>query len=233
MKKSYVEKYHFLSETHWWWNSRNNFVMRKVKGLLLDKIKILDVGCGSGTVTKELRRYGQVTAIEPDLDLFKKIQIPDVKIHNCDLLRFNTTETYDLIVMLDVLEHIEDDNGALIRLGQLLNKQGHILINVPAYNSLWSKHDDINLHYRRYQREAIETLFRSHGFQILESRYLFASLYFLKKLFLLIEKNQNDTKQTILLPSFLNLILVWYFSVENYIINTRFGSSLFIIARKI
>ncbi len=233
MKKSYVEEYDSLSETHWWWISRNNFVLNKLSSLILSNLEILDVGCGSGTLSKELLRFGVLTAIEPDPDLYQKIKIVPADIQNCDLFAFKTFKNFDLIVMLDVLEHISDDIAAIQKLATLLKPNGLVFLNVPAYNSLWSRHDELNYHYRRYHREELEAKFSNQGFKILECRYTFASLFFLKKIFLLIEKYQGNPKQTIRIPKSLNKLLIHYFELENLIVNCKFGSSVFLVAKKI
>ena len=86
---------------------------------------------------------------------------------------FEDEETYDLVLMLDVLEHIKDDRGATRRLFDLLSPGGHAIITVPALPGLWSMHDIVNRHHRRYTKESLGSTLTSSGLKILKMRYMF------------------------------------------------------------
>jgi hypothetical protein len=91
------------------------------------------------------------------------------------------------MLMLDVLEHIEDDAAALGRLWHLLKAKGHAILTVPALQSLWSVHDVINLHYRRYDKRCLQRLLEDSGFVVRDLRYFFSwplGLMYLRKLLL-------------------------------------------------
>jgi SAM-dependent methyltransferase len=86
---------------------------------------------------------------------------------------FQDDRSYDLVLMLDVLEHIEDDAGALERVHGVLQPGGHAIVTVPALPSLWSRHDEVNHHFRRYRRAPLRGLLQAAGFEVRELRYLF------------------------------------------------------------
>ena len=94
---------------------------------------------------------------------------------------------YDLVLMLDVLEHIEDDTAALGRLQHLLKPGGRAILTVPALQTLWSVHDVINRHYRRYDKTGLQRLIEASGFAVRTLQYFFTwplGLMYLRKLLL-------------------------------------------------
>ena len=136
-----------------------------------DRCRMLDFGAGIGTFAKLLRNKGvDVTCVEPDpyladalahdgFAVFRDLdQIPD--------------SSFEFIVTANVLEHIEDDRATLCQLGAKLTKHGRLLVYVPAFKCLWTSLDDKLKHYRRYRRADLESLVRSAGLSVLESRYV-------------------------------------------------------------
>ncbi len=86
---------------------------------------------------------------------------------------FQPDQTFDLILMLDVLEHLPDPAAALEHARSLLTPSGRLLITVPALNALWTTHDDVNHHYIRYDRRSFRSLARNAGVELLSLRYFF------------------------------------------------------------
>src|SRR5262249_44374054 len=82
--------------------------------------------------------------------------------------------SYDLVLMLDVLEHIADDHEALRAARSAVRPGGHLLLTVPALSWLWSRHDEVNDHFRRYSRSLLRTVLRDAGFHVESVRYFFA-----------------------------------------------------------
>lgn len=82
---------------------------------------------------------------------------------------------FDLITALDVVEHIEDDQSAVDHMMQMLVPGGTLLITVPALPALWTQHDEMNKHFRRYTRQSLTELLAPHG-ELLDCRYLYTSL---------------------------------------------------------
>ena len=111
----------------------------------------MDVGCGSGRLSKTLINKGyNVTAIDNDtkqLRLQKRKESTDL---SPTYLTWQTDEKFDCIILGDVLEHIEDDKSAIRKIYEMLNPNGCIVVNVPAYQTLFSKHDAALGHKRRY-----------------------------------------------------------------------------------
>lgn len=169
------DDYRTLWDRHWWWRSREFLLRGEIERTARrGKIeRILDVGCGDGLFFDFLGRFGAVEGIEADErrvnDPLRRDQIRVMAIDR----DFQAAEPYDLIVMLDVLEHIEDDTGVLSALRRSLTPGGRILLTVPALPILWSRHDEANGHYRRYTKATLRAALFHSGFQIEKVQYFF------------------------------------------------------------
>ena len=84
---------------------------------------------------------------------------------------------FDLICLFDVIEHIENDLGALNAINDMLNSSGYVFITVPAYNFLWSGHDELSHHKRRCSRKELQGLIHAAGFEEVYSTYFLVFLF--------------------------------------------------------
>lgn len=175
MERHIYDRMAEIDRDHWWFVGR-----RRIVAALLDRFRpkpgamaILEVGAGTGSNLALLQGYGAVDAIEPDDHarafaerrsglVLKGGYLPDVPLED---------GRYDLIVMLDVLEHIPDDLGALRALLPKLAPGGRLLLTVPAMPSLWSGHDLAHHHQRRYTPATLEKVVRAGGFRTLHRAY--------------------------------------------------------------
>jgi len=180
MQTSYSRQYVELWRRHWWWRSRHALVMRTVAAALAPQhdssraARILDIGCCGGVTFDDLAGLGDVYGIEPDAQLVDAVPRWRDRIeHTTFGGDYESGRQYDLVLMLDVLEHIEDDAGALEALHRLLAVKGAAVITVPALMSLWSAHDKANLHYRRYGRRQLQDVLAAAGFRVRQMQYLF------------------------------------------------------------
>ena len=150
-----------LADRHWWWVARRRVLNHLMSRLLspAEQRRILEVGCSTGSNLPMLQRHGSVQAMEmhePAAALCRD-RHPDIRVYDGgipDPLR----DTFDVICLFDVLEHIEDDAGALEWIDDHLRPGGTVLITVPAYRFLWSRHDELAHHFRRYTRPELEKL---------------------------------------------------------------------------
>ncbi|MCZ7646798.1 MAG: class I SAM-dependent methyltransferase [Planctomycetota bacterium] len=170
MEEELFDSLHRYGKRHWWFRGR-----RRVVFSLLDRYhrrregRVLDLGCGVGTNLDELARYGEVWGADPStkaLDFCRtffpgrldEVWLPQ-KVPYADA-------SFDLITMLDVLEHVEDDVGALQRVLRLLKPGGTLLLTVPALRWLWSQHDVEHHHFRRYHRGELRRKLLRLGFDV-------------------------------------------------------------------
>ena len=135
---------------------------------------MLDVGCGDGLFFDALARFGEVDGLEPDASLIGRSRWRDrIRIGTLGP-GFCPERPYDLVLMLDVLEHIDDDRDALASAFKALRPGGRLLMTVPALPWLWSRHDEANAHFRRYRRGGLRDVLSEAGFAVESVRYYFA-----------------------------------------------------------
>jgi len=168
--------------THWWYRARRDILADYLtrEGQLPAQARILEIGCGTGHNLPMLAKFGTVEAIEID-PAAREIasQRLGQPVGSAPLPALTGVErgAYDLIAVLDVVEHIEDDVAALKAMAECLKPGGKILITVPAHQWMWSAHDTVNHHHRRYSKATLEKAIAAAG---LKSRKLgyFNSLLF-------------------------------------------------------
>jgi SAM-dependent methyltransferase len=141
--------------------------------------RVLDVGCGTGTMVRELRRYGHVQGIDADetaVHFSRERGIEDVEHVPEGPLPFEDAR-FDLVTALDVIEHVDDDLGLMRELRRVLAPGGTLLVTVPAFRFLWGPQDEISHHKRRYRAPELGDRLRSAGFEVARLSY-FNSLLF-------------------------------------------------------
>jgi SAM-dependent methyltransferase len=147
-----------LDEHHWWYRGRRRIIATELDRLTLPAdARLLDAGCGSGRTLADLAQLGEAHGIElsPDAaQIARRRGLGEVVVGRVEELPWPTAN-FDLITCLDVIEHTPDDAVALRELRRVSKPAGWLLVTVPAYQSLWSAHDDANHHYRRYSRRTL------------------------------------------------------------------------------
>lgn len=229
-----------VEDVHWWFVARRQILSRVIQSLPLPAAtQILDVGCGSGGNLPMLKRHGLVKAMEYGEEarqLATARQVAEVKpAHLPDQIPFQG-ESFDLVVMLDVLEHLDQDAEALQALRSRLKPEGWLLLTVPAYPFLWSRHDQINHHKRRYTRAQLCQVVQQGGYRVhyvsFYNTLLFPIVLIVRSLNKLLRRQEGDD---LTLPSpTMNRILTEIFSVEGQFLprfRFPFGVSLVLIAQ--
>lgn len=141
--------------------------------------RILDVGCGTGTMLGYLSRYGRAQGIDADEQAVRFCMergVRDVQQVTVSTLPF-ADGTFDLVTILDVLEHIDDDAGTLRELHRVLRPGGLLLVSVPAYRFLWGPQDEISNHKRRYLARELRTRLVEAGFRVRKLSYFNTILF--------------------------------------------------------
>jgi SAM-dependent methyltransferase len=242
MDASYAQQYQELWRHHWWWQARHHLIMEKLAKLLpprqptQEPAKVLDIGCGGGVAFADFSRFGDIHGLEPDPQLADSL--PDWRGRVEQTLfhaGFQSECRYDLILMLDVLEHIEDDRGALANVLRLLQPGGFYFMTVPALPALWSAHDEANHHFRRYQRAALHRLLVEQGFDVQEVRYIFGWSLGLVYLRRWLSRRDEGSYRVKIPPRWANAPCYWLSRAEEWLTWRKgppLGSSLLAIARK-
>ena len=146
---------------------------------------------------------------------------------------------FDLIIASDVLEHIKDDKASVKNWNKLLKKNGQIICFVPAFKVLWSNHDVVNQHYRRYGGSGLRRVFEQNGFKILRKSFwnnlLFFPIFAIRQLERILKKGGGGNDQLKGSSKIMNFILAKLLMCENRVVksfNMPVGVSLFILAKK-
>lgn len=244
MEKYLYLKHAELEDKHWWFVGRRMIVEKIIRQLKLEKhSQIFEAGCGTGGNLNMLARYGEVSAMELDemaCQLANERKVTTVKSGSLpDKIPFS--DEYDLIVLLDVLEHIDNDLEAAIALNSRLKPGGYLLVTVPAYQFLWSKHDEMNHHKRRYTLKQLKKVIKNSGYTVRYSSYfnsflfpIVAGVRLLRNLVKL-ETDNVDSSDLNLPAKPVNKLLTFLFGSERYLIGNvsiPFGVSVLLLAQK-
>ncbi|MGA2013811.1 MAG: class I SAM-dependent methyltransferase [Solirubrobacteraceae bacterium] len=158
-----------VDEHHWWYRGRRRIIRSELDQLPLPADPcVLDAGCGSGRTLQELTHYGDVHGIELNehaAEVARARGLGEVRIGRLEELPWQDG-TFDLITCLDVIEHTPDDRAALTELRRVCRPGGWLLVTVPAYQALWSLHDEANHHYRRYSRRSLRAAALAAGWTV-------------------------------------------------------------------
>lgn len=169
MELEYELQTHRAEDRHWWYQGRRSVLERAIARLELPaQARILDAGCGSGRNMVELAHHGVVTGVElspTSVQLARDRSAGEVLEGSVMDMPFDD-DSFDLTVSLDVIEHLEDDVSALSELRRVTKPGGALLVTVPAYQWLWSGHDVINHHHRRYNRRTLLAAAQNAGWQL-------------------------------------------------------------------
>lgn len=241
MEVDFEKKYHEVETENWWFVSRRRYILGLLKNAPKDS-KILDIGCSSGIFLKDLQLLGF------KMEALFGIDISEKAIENCkkngiqnafvmDAQNITLSEKFDIIVASDCLEHLADDIKAINNWKYLLKKGGVMYVFVPAFQSLWGEHDEVNMHYRRYTKKQLKTKLSNAKFIILKSSYwnffLFIPVFIFRKINTLLPKSKKKEGQVIN-NKMINSILLKLILFENRLlkyINFPFGVSTFCIVK--
>ncbi len=177
MERQVYDRMAELDQRHWWYRAR-----RKVLAQLIARVvrprpnsRILEVGCGTGHNFPMLDIFGSVDAIEVDPAARAMAEkrlgravgsapLPD--------LPGVADASFDMIGSFDVIEHIEDDRAALAGIARCLKPGGKFVMTVPAHQWMWSAHDVVNHHHRRYSKASLKALFDGSPLKLEKMGYL-------------------------------------------------------------
>ena len=163
MERAVYDQMAALDERHWWYRARREVLAALIRRLVKPpaNARILEIGCGTGHNFSMLGSFGHVDALELDDEVRRYAE----KRLGREIMRAPLPEladvperSYDLIGAFDVIEHIDDDEAALASIATRLKPGGKFVMTVPAHPWMWSAHDVVNHHKRRYSKRALKRL---------------------------------------------------------------------------
>ena len=221
-------------ESHWYYRSKYAGLQRALSdagGGSFDRV--LDVGAGSGFFSAELMRSGTCSGrvcIDPNYadsqlsatpdNVFVREATPEV-VGSCDLALF-----------IDVLEHVDDDVALLRGYAALLSPGAFVVVSVPAFQSLWSGHDEFLEHRRRYRLHEVNRVVEDAGLVPRTSRYLFGTgfipAWLARKV---LSGGEAKSQLKPLAPSLDRAVGAWFATEHRLIRNRLFGLSAVVVAQ--
>lgn len=239
MELKEFEKMANFEQKYWWWVGKRNIVKGILNKLNLDNPNILDVGCGTGFNLTYLQDYGTTTGLDFSNDALKfcrKLGKNRLIQADAEILPIKE-ETFDVLTTLDCLEHL-DDTKCIKEIHRIMKPNSYLIVTVPAFQFIWSRHDDALHHKRRYNKKQLKGLLEKNGFKVIKMSYwnffLFipiVSIRLIKKNFKTNGKIETDVN---ILPTILNRILTLFLTFESHLIshsNLPIGISLVCIGK--
>jgi len=236
-----------LEESYWWFVGKQFLVRDNFKRLAINSFnndKILDIGCGTGIVLKILKNFGTSFGMELSSEAIHFLIRRDLKL----IARSDANQsipfknhTFAAITCLDVLEHLDNDLTLLREAVRVCKPGGKILITVPAFDILWSAHDEALHHKRRYTRKQILKKVCPLNCTVIKASYyntcLFLPIFTFRKLRLFLSKKKHARSDFFLpLPEWINKMLILLYTAELKLLryfSFPFGVSILLILQKL
>lgn len=240
MERAVFDRMAELDQQHWWFRAR-----RRILATLIERVarpagpRLLEVGCGTGHNLEMLGRFGMVEACELD-DSARALaakrlgrEVTTARLPDLSMFERNA---YDLVALLDVLEHVPDDLASLRAIQKRLKPGAALLLTVPANPWMWSAHDAAHHHFRRYTKAKLEELFLRSGLEVQLLSYFNSLLFPLVAAARVVGKLTGKESADDRLPSApVNAVLDRVFGFEKHLIGRipmPFGVSLVAVVRR-
>jgi SAM-dependent methyltransferase len=241
MERAVFDRMAELDNDHWWFLARRRILKRLIERVVQPpkKARILEVGCGTGHNLAMLKPFGRIEASELDRcarALANKRHRGKVKEARLPDLSMFDRNGYDLIALLDVLEHVPDDLASLRAIHMRLKPGGALLLTVPANPWMWSAHDAAHHHFRRYTKKQLRELFLRAGLEVQLLSYFNSVLFPLVAAARIVGKiTRKDSADDKLPSATVNAVLNKVFGLEASLIGRvpmPFGVSLVAVLRR-
>jgi len=228
MSPQELRRMYELEDTYWWFVGRRSVLRAWLARMARDlppEPAILDIGCGTGGNALLLREFGRVTGMdrsEAALELCRERGLSDLILSTAEDPRIPDS-SYDLVTLLEVLEHVEQDTRAAQEACRVLRPGGRLLVTVPAYPWVWSEHDEALGHVRRYTRRGLRDLLTGAGFRVTRLSHCVTVLLPVTLAFRLAQrawrrltgpKADGPRSGLVLLPRPVSAVFVWSLRVE-------------------
>ena len=185
MEPGFYKEYFELEKDNWWFKVRRNLIfllLKKYNRRLFQETKIFDFGCGSGFLVGELQKKGyQSFGTDMSTEAIEygtKHGIDNLSVAKDGRINF-PDNNFDVVLALDVLEHLEDERPAIKEIDRVLKSGGVAIITVPAYMFLWGVQDEVSHHYRRYLASGLIKKFKENSSLKLIKKSYFNTILFL------------------------------------------------------
>ena len=228
-----------LDDRHWWYRARRRILAEliRLEARPPANAQILEIGCGTGHNLAMLSGFGHIDGLELDDEaraLSEKRLGRKVMSSPLPELAEVSNRHYDLIGAFDVIEHIENDRAALASIATKLKPGGKFVMAVPAHQWMWSAHDVVNHHKRRYSKRSLKALIEGSPLELDKIGYFNSLLFPLALAERAASKLRGKESAAVALPPApLNAALEKVFGLERHLVGRLplpIGLSLFAVA---
>jgi SAM-dependent methyltransferase len=239
MDPSYVAVHMEEDRSHWWFRGRLAVIRATLRRALpARRVRLLELGCGSGNVLAALSEFGEAVGMDAHDELSAAARAAglDVRVgHLPDDLGVPPGWA-EVVLLLDVIEHVDDDVAALGAARTGVGEGGLLVVTVPAYQWLWSGHDEVLGHRRRYTAGELRAAVERAGFTVLRVSYFNTLLFPLLAAVRAWKRIRGDRGHDLRRPAApLNWLLERVFAFERHLVprvSLPFGASLLLIGRR-
>jgi SAM-dependent methyltransferase len=169
MDPAYAAVHAEEDRAHWWFLGRRAVILAEMaRRLPAGRVRLAELGCGSGGILEALGRFGTAVGVEMDPVLRERARERGLDVRAGALPDAIPLELgrWDVVCLFDVLEHVADEAGVLAACRRLLAPGGRLFVTVPAYAWLWSRHDELLGHRRRYTARGLRQVTERAGFAV-------------------------------------------------------------------
>lgn len=228
-------------EVFWWFKARRRILLNLLERYAPAGPSILDMGCGTGFTVQWLSLfYPDVRGMESSPDALKIAESKKLPVEKGSLpsdVPFKE-ESFDAVLLMDVLEHIDDDGAAVVKAASLLKKDGIIIASVPAHSFMWTRRDDYHHHRRRYSKTSFRKIFGLPELDHILISYFNSILFWpmlASRLLSKILKTDKEGPDIKIPPALINRILEEIFAIDGLLLGRIpiiTGASLIAVCRK-
>lgn len=246
MDPTVYQIYYQLERDHWWNQAKRSIIVSLLERFCagLSRARIVDIGSGTGSIAELLESKGMNVEVHDGsplaMEYLRKICKQSFQ-KNFPVDYWQIANEYDVVLLLDVLEHLEDDRRGLDAALQILKPGGILVCTVPACKSMWGEYDIIAHHCRRYSLAEMRKLLKNKPVQVEQLSYYSALLFPFLYLVRFLENSafrwtkRNPVFRPHFVPKALNTVLRKIFDLEKRLLrhfNLPFGSAIVAVLRK-